>query len=71
MCISICCVRFSFVSTKPRDWLEECLQNDLFWDAIPYLRQSVTFGEIIHSGVTPVKKAEQKLSLYEVMAFGQ
>jgi len=25
-----CCVGFSFFSTKPRDWWEERLQNDLF-----------------------------------------
>jgi len=39
-----CCVRLSFFCTKPRDWLGEYLQNDLFCVELnvkPQLSQSV------------------------------
>jgi len=39
-----CCVRL-FFHTRPRDWLGERLQNDLFcveWDVKPQLNQSTT-----------------------------
>jgi len=38
-----CCFGFHFFSTKPRNWLEERLQNDLFcvtWDVKPQLSQN-------------------------------
>ena len=41
-----CCVRFCFFHTKPRDWLGECLRNDLFWvewNVKPKLNQSIVF----------------------------
>ena len=43
-CIAcFCCFGFHFFSTKPRNWLEERLQNDLFcvvWDIKPQLSQN-------------------------------
>jgi len=39
-----CCVRFSFFCTKPREWLGEYLQNDLFCVELnvkPQLSQSI------------------------------
>ena len=44
MNVCFCCVRFSFFSTKPRDWLERMsLKSPIFdeWDIKPLLKVKV------------------------------